>query len=323
MPKSVIIESPGGPEVLQIKSFDLSDPAPQEVQIEHTAIEVNYIDIYHRKGLYTIDSDPKTPGVSAIGRIVKVGAEVKELSVGDRVGYVTASGAYSEVRNINSRCVIPIPEEFDDKILASCLLKGLTAHMLVCQVYVVRPATAVLIHAAAGGVGRLLAQWCRDLGAYVIGTVGSQAKKEIALQYGCHMAINYKEEDWVAKVREITGDLGVSVVYDSIGKETFNKSINSLMNIGMLVLYGSSSGAVELIDIEKFMRKSLFFTRPYIFHYKSNHSELLHGAKAFFDRLMGKTIQIASPIEFKLTDASKAHKLIESRENLSSVILVP
>ncbi len=324
MTQSVIIEGSGGPEVLKPTPTELLEPKANEVQIEHTAIEVNYIDIYHRMGRYPLSTNPKIPGVSAVGNIVKVGSEVKDFSVGDRVAYVSSqAGAYTEARNIDSQAVVILPKELDDRLLASCLLKGLTAHTLACQVYVVRPATAVLIHAASGGVGRLLSQWCNDLGAYVIGTVGSEAKRAIALSHGCHLAINYNTDDWITKVQDITRNIGVTVVYDGVGQATYSKSLNCLMNMGMMVLYGAASGSVDKIDTSELARKSLFFTRPSVFHYKSTRSELLRGFDALFEKLKDGNLKVPAPIEFKLADAGQAHKLIESRENLSSVVLVP
>ncbi len=325
MSQAVIIESFGSPEVLKLVKIELNDPSPHEVRIKHSAIEVNYTDIYHRKGIYPLTNELKIPGVSAIGYITQVGSNVKGFSIGERVGYATsqAGGAYCEERNIESNLLIPLPKGMEDKLLASCLLKGLTAHMLACQVFVVRPGIAVLIHAASGGVGRLLARWCNSLGAYVIGTVGSDEKKKIAIQNGCHLAINYTTENFVAKVREITNNIGVHVVYDSVGEATLFKSLDCLMNIGMIVLYGSASGVVSMIDPKLIYSKSLFFTRPLIYNYASTEKELRFGANKFFSHILDETLKISNPIEFKLSEVVEAHKLLESRKNLSSIVLVP
>lgn len=325
MSQAIAIETFGGPEVLKLITVESTNPGPNEVQIKHTAIEVNYIDIYHRAGTRLLDTHPKIPGMSAVGVVSKVGSSVKDFAVGDRVGYATSplAGSYCEMRNIDSQLLIPLPPKLDDKILASCLLKGITAHMLACQVYVVRPATAVLIHAAAGGVGRQLAGWCNFLGAYVIGAVGSEEKKKIAMASGCHLAINYNAENLVSKVREATGNMGVNVVYDSIGDATFNQSLDCLMNIGMMVLYGATSGEVAAINTDLIANKSLFFTRPSLFHYKSTKKELISAANAFFALLADGILKAPAPIEFKLSDAAEAHKLVESRQNLSPVILIP
>lgn len=324
MPQAIIFETTGGPEVLKSVTYNISDPKPNEIQIRHIAIEVNYIDIYHRTGVYSLNYNPKIPGVSAIGEIVKIGDEINGFRVGDRVGYATASGgAYCEVRNVNSQLAFAVPTALDPKLIASCMLKLLTAHYLACRTYIVRPAIAVLIHAAAGGVGKLLAQRCNMLGAYVIGTVGSEEKKSVALANGCNLAINYNTEDWVAKIKEVTNGIGVNVVYDSVGQATYLKSLQCLMRMGMMVLYGSSSGAVSTIDVSLLGEKSLFFTRPSLFDYKGNQMELILSCNEIFTHLEEGDFKLTPSQEFKLSDAAEAHKLLESRLSTGSIILTP
>ncbi len=325
MTKAVIFESFGDPSVLKIIDMRLSDPKPDEVQIRNTAIEVNYIDIMQRQGNFPLDTNPKILGASAVGEIVKLGHDIEGFSVGDRVAYITfqGGGTYCEARNVNTKLVVAIPPELTDKTVASIFLKGLMAHALACRTFVARPDSSVLIHAASGGVGRLLAQWCRLAGSYVIGTVGSDAKKEVALEYGCNLAINYNTEDWVAKARKATNGVGVNAVYDSVGKDTFLKSLECLMNMGTMILYGFASGTVPSVDSKLLAAKSLFFTRPALSHYKSNRMELLLGFNELCKRFSEDGFKNPVPIEFKLDDCAEAHRLIESRKNLSSVILLP
>lgn len=324
MANAILIESNGGPEVLKQVQYQLPDPKENEIQIRHTAIEVNFIDIYHRKGLYELNYNPKILGISAVGIVEKVGSKVKGYKEDDRVGYATAKGgAYCTIRNIDADLVFQIPPDVTDDIAASAMLKGLTAHYLVHRTYLVREGTAVLIHAAAGGVGKLLAQWSRYLGSYVIGTVGSDEKKQIALDNGCHHVINYNSEDLVAKVMEYTQNIGVNAVYDGIGKTTIDRSLKCPMNMGIVVLYGAASGPVEAINTSDLGAKSLFFTRPRIDHYKSNRMELLLSAAEVFDKIINGVLKIPTPTKMPLADAAKAHQLLESRQAVNSIVLIP
>jgi NADPH2:quinone reductase len=325
MALAISIASFGGPEVLQNITYEPLPPLADEVQVEHGAIEVNYIDVYHRRGTYSLNADPKIPGVSAVGRVVKLGADVTEFAVGDRVCYATSSkaSAYCGVANVKQDILLKLQSDLSDTLIAANLLKGITAHMLACHVYVVRPGIAVLVHAAAGGVGRILAQWCNFLGAYVIGTVGSDDKKSVAMQNGCHLVINYSTENVVAKVREITENIGVHVVYDGVGAATFDASINCLMDVGMMVSYGGSSGFISNINVEKIASKSLFFTRPSVYNYAAHRKELMIAFEAFLAKINGGVIQLSKPLVFELTEAAKAHGLLESRKNTTSLVLVP
>lgn len=325
MTQAIILESFGGPQALTLTDIPLPDPGPNEVQIKHSVIEVNFIDTYQRQGIYPLKNSSKIPGVSAVGRIVKVGSEVGGYQVDDLVAYTSSfsGGAYCEARNINAQLIVAIPPEVNIKTIGTCFFKGLTAHFLACRTFIARPGCSVLIHAAAGGVGRLLAQWCNSLGAQVIGTVGSEEKREIALAHGCHQVINYTTEDWVPKVLELTNQVGVNAVYDGVGLDTFYKSLDCLMRMGTMVLFGASSGPIGNVDTQLLASKSLFFTRPSITHYKSNRMELILAFEELCSRIIDGSIKVTPPIEFKLADAAAAHKLIESRKNLSSVVLIP
>lgn len=324
MSKAIVIESFGAPSGMKFKEVIVSNPKPSEVQIKHSAIEVNYVDVYHREGLYQLPNDSKIPGVSAIGYITKVGSDVDGFREGDRVAYITPNGgAYSQTRNINANFIFSVPESVPDKIAAASIVRGLTAHALCNRVFIVRSGVAVLIHAAAGGVGKILSQWCNHLGAYVIGTVGSDEKKQVALENGCHQVINYNSEDLVAKVVEYTKGIKVNAVYDSIGQTTFDRSLECLMNMGIMVLYGASSGAVDTIDAKKIAAKSLFFTRPSVFHYKGNRFELILSANELFNNIMTGVIKVPEPEFIPLENAALAHEKLQSRGLTNSIVLIP
>lgn len=323
MPRAIAFEKPGDQSVLKLIDINISKPSSNEVKIRHKAIEVNYIDIYHRTGVYDLPGDPKVLGGSAVGVIEEIGSEVQGFSIGDRVGYATAiGGAYSEVRCISADLLFQIPKEIPDIVAAACLVKGLTAHYLCTRVFVARPGTAVLVHAAAGGVGQMLSKWCNNAGSYVIGTVGVDVKKAIAYESGCHEVINYSSQAWVEKLKEVTRGFGVNAVYDSVGKVTFEGSIECLMNFGILVLFGSSSGMVQNLDISKLAAKSLFFTRPSLFHYKANRKELLLSANEVFQNLINGNLVARIQAELPLADAAEAHRMLESRNTAGSIVLV-
>lgn len=325
MAKAVIFEQAGAPSVLKMVDVPTKQPAKGEVLLRQTAIEVNYIDVYHRTGAYVLHNNPKIPGVSAVGVIEAVGEEVYKFKVGERVGYATSfeGGGYASHRCISQELIFPIHEGIDDRIAAGCLVKGLTAHYLANRAYICRGGTAVLIHAAAGGVGQLLAQWAKNNGAFVLGTVGSDAKKAIALDYGCHVAINYNTENWVERVKQETGGWGVTAVYDSVGKATFDGSLEVLMNIGILVSYGQSSGPVPPFDIGRLSAKSLFITRPSLLHYKKNRIELVLSANELFLNLKDGSLKPPIYREFPLEQAAEAHALLESRTYAGTIVLIP
>lgn len=325
MSLAIVFEQIGGPSVLQAKDVPDRKPNDNEILIRHTAIEVNYVDIYHRTGLYQLPGEPKIPGVSAVGIIVELGDKVEGFTVGQKVGYATSpnGGAYCKQRCIDASYVFNVPVEIDDKIAAASLVKGLTAHYLSHRTYIVRPGYAVLIHAAAGGVGQLLAQWCNSMGAFIVGTVGSDEKKQIALDSGCHAVVNSRMEDWPAQVRAATKGYGVHAVYDSIGKATFEGSISCLMPMGIMISYGSSSGPLGSIDSNLISEKSLFFTRPSLFHYKRERKELVLSALEVFTNVLDGTLRPNVYAEFPLSQAVQAHELLESRKATGSIILVP
>lgn len=324
MTKAIVFGAPGPASVLTLSEVNVEKPTAQQVRIKQTAIEVNYLDIYHRKGIYPLTSNPKIPGVSAVGVIQEIGSEVIGYNVGDRVAYATSlGGSYCNERCIDANFLFSIPKEIPDKVAAACLVKGLTAHYLATRTFIVHPGARVLIHAAAGGVGQMLSQWCNNLGAYVIGTVGSDAKRKIALDSGCHEVINYTTENWVERVKAATNGRDVNVVYDSVGKATIDGSLEVLGKIGLLVLYGSSSGAVKEIDLAKIAEKSLYFTQPSLFHYKEIRNELLLSAAELFGQLIAGTLKVRIQAELPLYDASKAHEMLESRNTMGSIILIP
>lgn len=325
MPKAVIIESFGGPEVLKVVNADLAVPQPNQVQIRHTAIDVNFLDTLQRKGLGgQSGSGLNVPGVAAVGVIEKLGSKVEGFSEGDKVGYLIKNGgAYSDVRNINVESVFALPYAIDDRVMASCIVKGLTAHYLCNRSYMVKPNMGVIIHSAASGVGRFLSQWCKGLGAFVFGTVGSDEKKQIALDSGCDVVYNYNSEDWVKEIRGLTKDIGVHVVYDSVGEALFDKSLTATMNMGVIISYGSSSGPVKSIDIEKMKARSLIVTMPSLFHYKASRKELLISVDELFSVILEGAIQPPEPSVFKLDDAVSAHRLAEDRSNTTPIVLVP
>lgn len=321
----MVFEQPGDPSVLKLVEVPTKQPAKGEVLLRQTAIEVNYIDVYHRTGVYELKNNPKIPGVSAVGVIEAVGEGVYKFRVGEKVGYATSfeGGGYSSHRCISQNLIFPIHEGMEDRVTASCLVKGLTAHYLATRAYICRSGTAVLVHAAAGGVGQMLAQWAKNNGAFVLGTVGSDEKKAIALEYGCHIAINYNNENWVERVKKETGGWGVTAVYDSVGKTTFDGSLEVLMNIGILVSYGQSSGPIPPFDLSRLSAKSLFITRPSLLHYKKNRMELVLSANELFLNLKDGSLKPPIYREFPLEQAAAAHALIQSRTFAGTIVLIP
>nr|VFK44066.1 MAG: NADPH2:quinone reductase [Candidatus Kentron sp. SD]VFK49448.1 MAG: NADPH2:quinone reductase [Candidatus Kentron sp. SD]VFK79167.1 MAG: NADPH2:quinone reductase [Candidatus Kentron sp. SD] len=330
MPKAIRIHKPGGPEALSWEELPIGHPGPNQVRIRHTAIGLNFIDIYHRAGLYPIPELPFTPGIEAAGIVEEIGSEVSKktlnIDVGDRVAYATPPvGAYSEARLIDADRVVRIPDEIDDKIAAALLLKGMTAQYLLRRTYRVRPGDAILIHAAAGGVGLLVSQWAAHLGALVIGTVSSKEKADLAAAHGCHHAIRYDREDFVARVREVTEGKGVHVVYDSIGRETFMGSLDCLRPLGMMVTFGQSSKEPPppLNIAELASRGSLFLTRPSLMDYTRTRESLLATALETFEVVKNRIVRVDIGQEFPLRAAADAHLALEGRETTGSTILIP
>nr|VFK58331.1 MAG: NADPH2:quinone reductase [Candidatus Kentron sp. TUN]VFK63348.1 MAG: NADPH2:quinone reductase [Candidatus Kentron sp. TUN]VFK67213.1 MAG: NADPH2:quinone reductase [Candidatus Kentron sp. TUN] len=329
MPKAIRIHKPGGPEALRWEDIPVGDPGANQVRIRHTAIGLNFIDIYHRTGLYPVPELPFTPGIEAVGIVEAIGSEVwaqiPQMKIGDRVAYATPPvGAYAEVRLIDADRLVPIPDEIDDRTAAALLLKGMTAQYLLRQTYSVRAGDAVLIHAAAGGVGLMVSQWAAHLGALVIGTVSSEEKAELATTHGCHHAIRYNREDFVARVKEITEGKGVHVVYDSVGKDTFIGSLDCLRPRGIMVSFGQSSGSIPPFDIAGLSaRGSLFLTRPSLMDYTNTRGTLIPTARETFDAVKNGIMRVNIHQEFPLQAAADAHAALESRKTAGSTILIP
>ena len=327
MPKHVIISKLGGPEVLQYQEYDLPNEIKiNEVRIKQSSIGLNYIDTYHRSGIYPLPSDlPVCPGMEAAGEVIAIGSEVINFKIGDRVAYATPPiGAYCEIRDFPEEKLISIPEFLTNDEVASILLQGMTVEYLFERLYKIKKDDFILFHAAAGGVGLIACQWARSVGCRMIGTVSTKEKAELAIENGCEFTINYKEEKISEKVMEITMNKGVPVVYDGVGKDTFNESIKSLSTRGLMVSFGQSSGMVEKIDMHKtFNPKSLFYTRPNLMGYTLNREELIHCSDKLFEKMKNKDVKSNIYKKFKLEEAKEAHKTIQSRESSGSIILEP
>ena len=324
MTKAIRIHETGGPEVLKWEDVDLTEPGEGEVRLKHTAIGLNFIDCYQRSGLYPVEL-PLTLGTEAAGVVEAVGSGVNNLEVGQHVAYAGGQiGSYCEARNIDASVLVKIPDGIEDQTAAAMMLKGMTVHMLMFKCYQVKAGDTILVHAAAGGVGSIMCQWANALGATVIGTVGSDAKAEKAKANGCHHPINYSTEDFAARVLEITDGKGVPVVYESIGLNTYEKSMDSLANFGTLVNFGNASGPIPAIEPLELMRRgSLALSRPTLFNYTADPEMRQKAAKDLFDVVASGKVQIEIGQTFPLADTAKAHIALESRQTMGSTILVP
>ncbi len=324
MPHAIRIHQTGGPEVLCWEAVDLPAPAPGEATVRHHAVGLNYIDTYHRTGLYPLPL-PSGIGLEGAGVVEAVGEGVTEVKVGDRVAYAGGPiGAYAEVRNIPAHRLLILPDSIGFDTGAAMMLQGLTAAYLLRKTYRVQPGDAVLIHAAAGGVGLIACQWAKALGATVIGTVGSPAKAELARAHGCDHVINYATENFTQRVRDITGGEGVAVVYDGVGKDTFTGSLDSLRPMGMMVSYGNASGPVPPVDLILLSQKgSLFITRPTLMTYTAQRADLLELGRELFDRVASGQLRIEVNQRYALRDAAQAHRDLEARKTTGSTILLP
>jgi NADPH2:quinone reductase len=323
MTHAVRIHSFGGPEVLRWEPVDVPEPGAGQVRVRHTAIGLNFIDTYERTGLYQV-ALPAVLGREAAGVIEAVGPRVNQVKVGDRVAYAfNASGAYSEARVLPAERLVRIPEGVDDRQAAALMLKGMTAQMLLRQVYRVRKGNTLLVHAAVGGVGSILVQWAKHLGATVVAVVGSNEKAQRARELGAdHVLLS--GEDWVAKTRATTGGRGVDVVYDSVGKDTFIGSLDSLRPRGLMVTYGNASGPVPpMAPLELSKRGSLFLTRPTLFHYIPTRATLMRAASEMFDLVSKSVIGVQIGQDYPLRDAARAHADLEARRTIGATILVP
>lgn len=314
----------GGPEVLQVVDVDLPEPAAHEVRLRQTAIGVNYHDVYVRSGLYQTLPLPGVPGIEAIGVVEQVGSAVSGVAVGDRIGYITGEyGCYAAARNLDAALAVKIPTGLTDVQAAASLMKAFTVAVLVHQVHAVRSGDAILVHAAAGGVGQLLCSWASHLGATVIGTVGSEEKAQIAREHGADHVILYRQEDVPARVREITGGTGVSVVYDAVGADTFEGSVAALDFQGHLVAYGQASGPVPPFGMALLASRSLSVSRPIVFHYLRSRARLAELAAQVLDAFESKVIRPIDPVVLPLDQAAKAHEMLEARQSPGGIVLVP
>lgn len=322
MPKAIRIHQYGGPEVLKWEDFDPGQPGPGEALVRHEAVGLNFIDVYHRSGLYPLPSFPATPGLEAAGVVEAVGPDVGEVAVGDRVAYAgVPPGAYAEVRRIPAHRLVKLPAAIPSLQAAAMMLQGMTARYLLKGCWPVGPGTTVLLHAAAGGVGLIASQWARHLGATVIGTVGTPEKAELARAHGCHHTIVYTREDFVARVKEITGGRGVDVVYDSVGQTTLMKSLDCLRPMGMLVLFGQSSGPVPPFDLALLAQKgSLFITRPTLMTYTARREDLLAHASDLFEVVRNGKVRIEVARTYPLSEAPRAHRDLEGRKTTGSSV---
>jgi len=324
MTRVVKIEKTGDPEVLKIENIEIEQPGPDEALIETKAIALNFIDCYHRSGLYPVKL-PSGIGLEASGIIKKVGTKVKDLTVGDHVAYVSSPiGAYAEERVMPVNKLVKIPMEIGLEVAATIMTKGLTTHYLLHKTYPVKANDTILYHAAAGGVGQIFCQWAKSIGCKVIGTVGSDEKISIAKKNGCNLVINYSSENFVKKVMDFTNGVGVSVVYDGVGKSTFENSIACLKTRGMMVSFGNASGPLEKIDITKYISpKSLFFSRPTLGHYISARKELVEATDKLFEQLKYGKVKIEIYKKYKLAEVIQAHKDLESRKIIGPAIIIP
>ena len=325
MPKAILIYEAGGPEVLRFEQYDPGAPGPGEALVRHEAIGVNFIDIYHRTGLYPLPHLPAVIGMEGAGIVEAIGKGASDVSVGDRVAYAgLPPGAYAEVRIIPAHRLVVLPQNISTRQAAGIMLKGMTARYLLHGCYRVKPGDTILIHAAAGGVGTLVCQWAKHLGATVIGTVGSKEKAQIASSNGCDHPILYREEDFTSRVKEITNGLGVDVVYDSVGRETFMKSLDCLRPMGTMVSFGRSSGSVPPFDLGILSAKgSLFLTGPSLMTYTAKREDLLAHAGDLFEVVESGIVKVQVGKTYSLADAAMAHRDIESRGTTGSTILIP
>lgn len=324
MVHAVRIHAPGGPEVLKWEEVAVGDPGPGEVLLRQRAIGLNYIDTYHRSGLYKLASLPAVIGMEGAGTVEAVGAGVTDVAVGDRVAYAGVLGGYAQMRLIAADRLVKLPDAIDDTTAAAMMLQGMTVRYLLRETYSCTQKTVLLFHAAAGGVGLIACQWARAIGATMIGTVGSEEKARLAKDNGCTHVINYRTENFVARVAEITGGAGCDVVYDSVGKDTFPASLDCLKPKGLWVSFGNSSGPVPPFDMSILSAKgSLFATRPTLMTYVARRADLLANAGDLFAMVEKGALRITVSATYPLREAEAAHRDLEARKTTGSVVLVP
>ncbi|MEC7523284.1 MAG: quinone oxidoreductase [Myxococcota bacterium] len=323
MTRAIRIHEHGGPEVMRLEDVDVGEPGPGEARVRHAAVGLNFIDTYHRTGLYPV-SLPSGLGMEAAGVIEAVGEGVTELSPGQRVAYAAGPpGAYAEARVVAADRLVPLPNAVDDEAAAAAMLKGMTVEYLIRRTHRVSAGETVLLHAAAGGVGLVACQWLKHLGATVIGTVGSDEKAELARAHGCDHPIVYTREDFAARVRELVPG-GVPVVYDSVGAATFEASLDCLAPRGLMVSFGNASGKPPALEVGALAQKgSLFLTRPTLMTYVAARADLLESAAAVFDVIARGAVTIAIGQRFPLADAAEAHRALEDRATTGSTVLIP
>ena len=324
MSKAIRFHQPGGPEVLRWEDVDVGDPGPGQLRLRHSAVGLNYIDTYHRSGLYPLEL-PGGLGMEAAGVVEAVGERVSEFQVGDRIAYAAPPvGAYAETRLMPADRVVKLPDNVDDRTAAAMMLQGMTVQYLIRSTYRVQPGDTVLFHAAAGGVGLIACQWLKHLGATVIGTVGNDEKAELARANGCDHTIIYSREDFTARVKDITDGAGVPVVYDSVGKDTFAGSLDCLRRRGMMVTFGNASGPVDPFPPAQLGAKgSLFLTRPSLMDYTAERADLLNAAAELFEVVGGGTVRISVNQTYPLSEAEQAHRDLEARKTTGSTLLLP
>jgi NADPH:quinone reductase len=324
MAQAIVIEEHGGPEVLRLKEVGVQSPGPHEVRLRHTRIGVNFHDVYVRSGLYKTLQLPGIPGIEAAGVVTQCGRDVTRCKVGDRVAYVTGSyGVYASERIIDEAQLLPVPPGVSDDVAASALLRGLTVEMLLRRVHRVIPGSSILVQAAAGGVGQLLCQWASHIGATVIGTVADDEQAAVAKAAGCHHAIQFKREDVVQRVRELTQGRGVAVAYDGVGKDSFSASLDCLDYCGHLVNFGQASGAVPPFEVSRLAVRSNSLSRPIIFHHVREPAQREEMATNVFRALEEGWLRVKPARTFALADAAESHRVIESEGATVPLLLVP
>ena len=325
MAGAIRIHETGGAGVLQYEDVEVGQPGPGQIKLRQTAIGLNFIDVYFRTGLYPAPSLPFTPGLEAAGEVLAVGDGVSDVNVGDRVAYASPPlGAYAAERLMPADKVVPVPDGISDEQAAAIMLKGMTAWYLLRRTFKVESGQTILFHAAAGGVGLIACQWAKSLGAEVIGTVGSEAKAELAKIHGCAHVIRYDRENVVDRVMEITSGKKVPVVYDSVGADTYEASLDSLAPLGMLVCFGQSSGPIPPFDIGVLNTKgSLYLTRPSLMAYTAAREDLLTAARDLFEVVGNGAVKIEINQRFPLKDATSAHEALEGRKTTGSTLLMP
>ena len=325
MSRSIRIHETGGPEVLRWEEVDVGQLQPGEVRLRQTAVGLNFIDTYHRSGLYPLERLPSAIGMEGAGVVAAVGDNVGDFQVGDRVAYAGGPiGSYAEERRFPASQLVKLPDAIDDRQAAALMLKGLTTQYLVRSCYPVKAGETILIHAAAGGVGLLVCQWAKHLGATVIGTVGTPAKADLARSHGCDHPILYRDEDFVGRVRELTGGEGVPVVYDSVGRDTFAGSLECLRPLGLMVTFGQSSGSVPPLPVHELTAHgSLFLTRPTLMTYTATREQLEASAAELFDEVVKGAVKIEVHQTYQLQDAEQAHRDLESRKTTGATVLLP